>query len=194
MVPLCLVLWLCKFGFLLSQYSFFMARWFSWKQLLPPHNKCRGFNYYSDNTPYPLIALWLLINSRTISIFWDPPYNMGSKSQKGDFSPYKKKTDHWTSFMLMSCRGSAEKTAKYDPIFRNRLVNMVVNRIMKKCIQDNLSRAKPSIVAFQVTKKESFLTSFLDLLVCWRHLGRCWFWHLWSYFLGYQNFLSFLCP
>jgi small subunit ribosomal protein S7 len=32
----------------------------------------------------------------------------------------------------MSRRGTAEKrTAKSDPIFRNRLVNMVVNRIMK---------------------------------------------------------------
>jgi small subunit ribosomal protein S7 len=32
----------------------------------------------------------------------------------------------------MSCRGIAEKrTAKHDPIFHNRLVNMVVNRIMK---------------------------------------------------------------
>jgi hypothetical protein len=33
---------------------------------------------------------------------------------------------------LMSRRGTAEKrTAKSYPIFRNRLVNMVVNRIMK---------------------------------------------------------------
>jgi small subunit ribosomal protein S7 len=32
----------------------------------------------------------------------------------------------------MSCRGTAEKrTTKSDPIFRNRLVNMVVNHIMK---------------------------------------------------------------
>ena len=32
----------------------------------------------------------------------------------------------------MSRRGTAEKrTAKSDPIFRNRLVNMVVNRILK---------------------------------------------------------------
>uniref|UniRef100_A0A453LIA7 Small ribosomal subunit protein uS7 domain-containing protein n=1 Tax=Aegilops tauschii subsp. strangulata TaxID=200361 RepID=A0A453LIA7_AEGTS len=32
----------------------------------------------------------------------------------------------------MSCRGTAEKrTAKSDPIFRNRLVNTVVNCIMK---------------------------------------------------------------
>jgi small subunit ribosomal protein S7 len=34
--------------------------------------------------------------------------------------------------MLRSCRGIAEKrTAKSDPIFRNQIVNMVVNRIMK---------------------------------------------------------------
>ncbi|KAF4381691.1 small ribosomal subunit protein uS7cz/uS7cy [Cannabis sativa] len=32
----------------------------------------------------------------------------------------------------MSCRGTAEeKTAKFDPIYRNRLVNMLVNRILK---------------------------------------------------------------
>ncbi|KAJ9181111.1 hypothetical protein P3X46_009277 [Hevea brasiliensis] len=32
----------------------------------------------------------------------------------------------------MSCRGTAkEKTAKSDPIYRNRLVNMLVNRILK---------------------------------------------------------------
>nr|YP_010392098.1 ribosomal protein S7 [Cyananthus lobatus]YP_010392117.1 ribosomal protein S7 [Cyananthus lobatus]UPX07707.1 ribosomal protein S7 [Cyananthus lobatus]UPX07726.1 ribosomal protein S7 [Cyananthus lobatus] len=32
----------------------------------------------------------------------------------------------------MSRRGPAEKkTAKYDPIYRNRLVNMVINRILK---------------------------------------------------------------
>nr|AWN58099.1 ribosomal protein S7 [Lonicera fragrantissima var. lancifolia]AWN58100.1 ribosomal protein S7 [Lonicera fragrantissima var. lancifolia] len=32
----------------------------------------------------------------------------------------------------MSRRGTAEKkTAKYDPIYRNRLVNMLVNRILK---------------------------------------------------------------
>nr|YP_009403775.1 ribosomal protein S7 [Isotoma hypocrateriformis]YP_009403783.1 ribosomal protein S7 [Isotoma hypocrateriformis]ASA34967.1 ribosomal protein S7 [Isotoma hypocrateriformis]ASA34977.1 ribosomal protein S7 [Isotoma hypocrateriformis]ASA35040.1 ribosomal protein S7 [Isotoma hypocrateriformis]ASA35050.1 ribosomal protein S7 [Isotoma hypocrateriformis] len=32
----------------------------------------------------------------------------------------------------MSRRGTAEKrTAKYDPIYRNRLVNMVINRILK---------------------------------------------------------------
>nr|QTI91218.1 ribosomal protein S7 [Echinocactus grusonii] len=33
----------------------------------------------------------------------------------------------------MSRRGTVEKrTAKYDPIYRNRLVNMVVNRILKR--------------------------------------------------------------
>jgi small subunit ribosomal protein S7 len=32
----------------------------------------------------------------------------------------------------MSCRGTAEeKTVKSDPIYRNRLVNMLVNRILK---------------------------------------------------------------
>ena len=32
----------------------------------------------------------------------------------------------------MSRRGPAEKkTAKYDPIYRNRLVNMLLNRILK---------------------------------------------------------------
>lgn len=67
-------------------------------------------------------------------IFWNPPYNMGSKSQNKwfVFSPYQKKTDSWTSFTLMSRRGTAEeKTAKSDPIYRNRLVNMLVNRILK---------------------------------------------------------------
>ena len=35
-------------------------------------------------------------------------------------------------FTLMSRRGTAEeKTAKSDPIYRNRLVNMLVNRILK---------------------------------------------------------------
>nr|YP_009729484.1 ribosomal protein S7 [Incarvillea arguta]YP_009729496.1 ribosomal protein S7 [Incarvillea arguta]QHW07072.1 ribosomal protein S7 [Incarvillea arguta]QHW07073.1 ribosomal protein S7 [Incarvillea arguta] len=67
-------------------------------------------------------------------IFRDPPYNMGSKSQnkRSDFSPYKKKTDSETPFTLMSRRGTAEKKrAKSDPIYRNRLVNMLVNRILK---------------------------------------------------------------
>jgi exonuclease III len=32
----------------------------------------------------------------------------------------------------------------------------------KKCIHDNLAKAKPSIVAFQETKKESFSNSYLD--------------------------------
>ncbi|KAL4316491.1 hypothetical protein AHAS_Ahas15G0290400 [Arachis hypogaea] len=35
-------------------------------------------------------------------------------------------------FTLMSWRGTVEeKTAKSDPIYRNRLVNMLVNRILK---------------------------------------------------------------
>jgi len=45
---------------------------------------------------------------------------------------HKKKMDSWTSFTLMSRRGTIEKrTAKSDPIFHNPLVNMVVNRITK---------------------------------------------------------------
>jgi len=39
---------------------------------------------------------------------------------------------HIPPFMLMSRQGTAEeKTAKSDPIYRNRLVNMLVNRILK---------------------------------------------------------------
>ena len=47
-------------------------------------------------------------------------------------SPYKKKTYSRTSFTLMSCRGIVEeKTTKSDPIYHNRLVNMLVNHILK---------------------------------------------------------------
>ncbi|KAF1876799.1 hypothetical protein Lal_00043438 [Lupinus albus] len=50
--------------------------------------------------------------------------------QQGRSSAFYKKTD--SPFTLMSRRGTAEeKTAKSDPIFRNRLVNMLVNRILK---------------------------------------------------------------
>lgn len=49
----------------------------------------------------------------------------------------------------MSRRGTAEeKTAKSDPIYRNRLVNMLVNRILK--------HGKKSL-AYQILYKEKHL-------------------------------------
>jgi exonuclease III len=34
----------------------------------------------------------------------------------------------------------------------------------KKCIHDNLAKARPSIVSFQETTKETFFFSYLDLV------------------------------
>ena len=75
---------------------------------------------------------YVRFGGRSFISFEIHPTIWGQKAKIKDLSPYKKKTDSWTPFTLMSRRGTAEKkTAKSDPIYRNRLVNMLVNRILK---------------------------------------------------------------